>query len=283
MVRMMRLLTLLVILLMAVQPVLAEETEYSLFEYVEFDDEVTYDEVTWSFPVDLADMDPTLIVLANKHMLLAKDFVAKPLITVKARKSNKDGSNANGGVRKASGSKMQLQEECAQALAAMFDAAEQDGYKLYLKSAYRSWSTQNTMYSNRLKKNKGKDDGWVSKPGASDHQTGLGCDILNYAWTQKSAMNAEFAKTAEAQWMAAHCAEFGFILRYPSDKEAETEINYEPWHFRYVGAAAAAYIMDNGLCLEEFHAQLSTAIEQFLADGGSRALVEPFIQVSAEY
>lgn len=249
---------------------LAEDgEEFSLFEYVEWEDEITYDDVTWDFPVDLSEMDPVMVMLANKTMLLSKDFVPKPLVKMK--------------VRKASSGAMQLQGECAEALVRMFEAAEADGMKLYLKSAYRSWKTQNTMYSNRLKKNKGKDDGWVSKPGASDHQTGLGCDILNYSWSKKSAMNAEFGKTKEAQWMAAHCAEFGFILRYPSDKEAVTEINYEPWHFRYVGVPAATYIMENGLCLEEFRAQLDAAIQQFLQDGGSESLVAPFMQVSAVY
>ena len=58
------------------------------------------------------------------------------------------------------------------------------------------------------------------------------------------------------QWLMEHCWEYGFILRYPKDKEAITEINYEPWHLRYVGKEAAAYIMDNGLCLEEYLAQV---------------------------
>lgn len=265
-------------------PCWAEETDgdYSLFEYVDFDEEVSYDDVTWDFPVDLADMDPTYVMLTNKTMLLDKSFVPNPLVTMSSRKANKDGSNANGGVRKASGSKMQLQGTCGEALVAMFEGAEADGIKLYLKSAYRSWQTQNTMYYNRLKKNNGKDDGWVSKPGASDHQTGLGCDIVSYAWRDKS-MNGSFGKTEEAQWMAAHCHEYGFILRYPSDKEDITEINYEPWHFRYVGIPAATYIMENGLCLEEFHDQLNVAIAQFLADGGHESLVAPFMQVSAEY
>ena len=82
--------------------------------------------------------------------------------------------------------------------------------------------------------------------------------------------------------MAAHCHKFGFILRYPSDKEEITEINYEPWHFRYVGIPAATYIMENGLCLEEFVLQLQDAIASFLAAGGDPALVEPFIQTPAE-
>lgn len=95
-------------------------------------------------------------------------------------------------------------------------------------------------------------------------------------------MNEDMAEEVECQWMAEHCAEFGFILRYPADKEDITEINYEPWHLRYVGKEVAAYIMDNGLCLEEFHQQLQAAIDEFLAAGGKASLVEDLIQVSAE-
>ena len=65
-------------------------------------------------------------------------------------------------------------------------------------------------------------------------------------------MNRDLANTAMFQYMVQHCHEFGFILRYPADKEDVTGVMYEPWHFRYVGVEAAAYIMENGLCLEEF-------------------------------
>jgi D-alanyl-D-alanine carboxypeptidase len=54
------------------------------------------------------------------------------------------------------------------------------------------------------------------------------------------------------QWLMQHCQEYGFILRYPEDKVSVTEIDYEPWHFRYVGKEAAQYIMEHGLTLEEF-------------------------------
>jgi len=245
-------------------------------ELIEEDEILAYGEAEWTFPVALEDMDPDLIRLANKHMFLPKNYSATPLVTVKARKVNSDGTT-NGGVRKASSGEMKLQATCYAALANMFEAANSEGVKLYLKSAWRSWSTQNTMYKNRLAKY-GYDDGYVIKAGASDHQTGLGCDIVSYAWRDKG-MTKAFGKTTEAQWMAAHCAEYGFIIRYPADKEDVTEIKYEPWHLRYVGVPAATYIMENGLCLEEFHEQLAVAIDEFIAAGGPRDVVEPFIQV----
>lgn len=262
-------------------PALAEDGEVTLEEVLgdSYVEEIPETDEGWIFPVALSDMEPELIILANKEILIGKDFVVEPLVKMKARKSNKDGSNANGGVRKASGSTMRLSQVCADALVVMFDAANDEGVKLYLKSAYRSYQTQNTMYYNRLKKNKGKDDGWVMVPGGSDHQTGLGCDVVSYAWRDR-AMNSSFAETKEAQWMAAHCAEYGFIIRYPEDKTEETQVNYEPWHIRYVGIPVATYIMDNGLCLEEFRVQLDGAIAEYLAAGGSEERVAPYIQVS---
>ena len=239
-------------------------------------EEITYDDVPWIFPVDIFDMNPTYIVLANKQVLLDEDFVPEDLVTMKTRKENKAGENTNGGVLKASSSEMKLAKVCAEALVEMSEAAMQDGYKLYLKSAYRSYRTQKTMYYNRLEKNNGKDDGWVAKPGSSDHQTGLGCDVVPRSWRDKS-MNEKMGKEPECQWMAENCHRFGFILRYPSDKEDVTEINYEPWHMRYVGIPAATYIMENGLTLEEFHEELKTAIDLFLESGGNPALVQDFL------
>lgn len=239
-------------------------------------------DLLWTFPVALEDLDPDFVRLANKHYLLDKNYVPEPLVNIKALKLNKDGSNANGGIKKASSGTMQLQETCAAALIEMADAARADGYNLYLKSAYRSWQTQNTMYKNRLAKNNGKDDGWVSKAGASDHQTGLGCDVIPKSWVSKSGMNSKMAKEPECVWMAEHCHEYGFIVRYPADKEEITEINYEPWHMRYVGIPAATYIMTNGLCLEEFNDQLQDAIEQYLFLGGDPDKVAALIQKTTD-
>ena len=261
-------------------PATAEE-DFNITEIVEIDlDAPEYGDVAWNFPVALEDMNPEFVVLANQHYLLDSKYVCSPLVKIRSMSLNKDGSKKSGDMYVVSKG-MQLNETCAEALIALSDAAREDGYKLYLKSAYRSYQTQKTMYYNRLKKNKGKDDGWVSKPGASDHQTGLGCDVVPRSWKDK-AMNSKMAREPECAWMAEHCAEYGFIIRYPEDKQDVTEINYEPWHLRYVGIPAATYIMENGLCLEEFNEQLQEAIQDFIANGGDPALVEPFIQESTD-
>ena len=254
------------------------DEEYTFSDVIGMD-VITYNNVAWDFPVDVMDMEPDLVQMINKSMFLADDFVPKDLVDVKSLKLNKDGSNANGGVRMVDGP-WKLRRECAEALVKLCDAARAEGHELYLKSGYRSYYKQAVMYENRLKKY-GYDDGWVTNPGASDHQTGLGCDVVPRKWTDRG-MNEDMAKEPETQWMAENCAQFGFILRYPADKEDVTKINYEPWHLRYVGVPAATYIMENGLCLEEFYEQLQMAIEKFITDGGPAALVEDFIQTSAK-
>ena len=247
-----------VLALMLLIPAAIADGDLEIEEIIEIIDldATVYGDAVWDFPVALEDMEPDFVVLANKHYLLDSKFVCKPLVKIKSMSLNKDGSKKNGDMYVVSRG-MELNETCAQALIAMADGAREDGYNLYLKSAYRSYQTQNTMYYNRLKKNKGKDDGWVSKPGASDHQTGLGCDVVPRSWRDKS-MNGKMGKEPECIWMAEHCQEYGFVIRYPADKEDVTEINYEPWHLRYVGIPAATYIMENGLCLEEFNEQLLT-------------------------
>ena len=105
-------------------------------------------------------------------------------------------------------------------------------------------------------KNNGITDGknaeghYITMPaGCSEHQTGLCADITDY---YREIKNDAIAETATVQWLAQHCAEYGFVLRFPVDKREITHVMGESWHFRYVGAEAARYMTDNNLCLEEF-------------------------------
>ena len=93
---------------------------------------------------------------------------------------------------------------------------------------------------------------WVARPGASEHQAGLAVDIVDISY---QLLDEAQEDTPVQQWLMAHCADYGFILRYPTDKSALTGVAYEPWHYRYVGAEAARAIMDGGLCLEEYLSQ----------------------------
>ena len=86
-------------------------------------------------------------------------------------------------------------------------------------------------------------------PGHSEHSTGLAFDIVSMGYQM---LDAGQHYTAETQWLHENCAKYGFILRYPKGKEEITEINYESWHYRYVGIEAATYIMEQGIALEEY-------------------------------
>lgn len=208
----------------------------------------------WTYPLapEIINNVEGYITLANRETLLDEDYAPQDLVDVKIRHVVDD----------------PIRKEAYKALETMFAAAEEAGYKLYVKSAYRSYQTQETMYFNRLEKNNGKDDGWVSYPGASDHQTGLGVDVLNYEWTKKDGMNEKFAYEAEAKWMAEHCWEYGFVIRYMEDKEEITKINYEPWHLRYVGKEVAQYMHEKHYCLEEFTQEWQQYLDEYAQNGG---------------
>ena len=150
----------------------------------------------------------------------------------------------------------------AQPLIDMTQACKAAGLPVYLSSAYRSYSTQVANFQ-RVCQNNGISDGknaegnYITMPaGHSEHQTALCCDITDYYHEIK---NDAIAQIATVQWLDEHCAEYGFILRFPQDKRDITHVMGESWHFRYVGTEAAHYIMDNNLCLEEFLALYGVA------------------------
>lgn len=136
-----------------------------------------------------------------------------------------------------------------EAVTEMLAAAKAEGIKLYVASAYRNYRTQEVMHYNRVKR-LGRDDGRVQMAGASEHQAGLAADVVS--WAYRNGFETSFGNTAEGKWLAANCARYGFILRYPEDKQEITGVRYEPWHMRYVGVEAATYIMESGLTLEEY-------------------------------
>lgn len=139
-----------------------------------------------------------------------------------------------------------LTGECDRAYDALKAAAAKAGYSLYISSGFRDYETQEVIY-NRYVANDGKAnaDRYSARPGHSEHQTGLAIDL--------NGVSDSFGDTPTGKWVAAHCHEYGFILRYPKGKEAQTGYMYEPWHIRYVGKTAAANIAASGLCLEEYY------------------------------
>ena len=142
-------------------------------------------------------------------------------------------------------------------------AAKEDGYSLAIVSGYRTMDRSRMLYANKIAEyqNMGYDEAtakveaakWVAPPGTSEHHSGLAMDIVSGDYyTKYSDLVEAFEKEPEAVWLRENCARFGFILRFPKDKTEITGINYEPWHFRFVGEEHARAIMDQGLCLEEY-------------------------------
>ncbi|MBQ5389876.1 MAG: M15 family metallopeptidase [Clostridia bacterium] len=124
-------------------------------------------------------------------------------------------------------------------------AAAAEGVTLKIISDFRPYAQQYSTYNNYSARD-GKEmaDRYSARPGHSEHQTGLAMDI--------NSLRTSFANTAAGKWLSAHCAEYGFIIRYGADKEEKTGFMYEPWHIRYLGTELAKAVTESGLCLEEY-------------------------------
>lgn len=131
------------------------------------------------------------------------------------------------------------------ALQQMFADAKAQGLNLFVRSGFRSYATQRSLYNGYVKRDGvAAADRYSARPGHSEHQTGLAFDI--------NKANSSFAGSPEAIWLAANCHKYGFIIRYPEGKEAITGYIYEPWHVRYLGVETATAVFNSGLCLEEY-------------------------------
>ncbi len=153
----------------------------------------------------------------------------------------------------------QCDERVISELLTMMQAAKDDGVELLVCSPYRTDSRQEWLFDNKIKTYMEQGLSYmeaykagsqaVTVPGSSEHQIGLAIDIYCESYTK---LDEGFAETAAGMWLAEHSSEYGFVLRYPKGKEYITSIEYEPWHFRYVGKEAASIMAEEDLCLEEF-------------------------------
>lgn len=140
-----------------------------------------------------------------------------------------------------------LQKQAAQAAAFLFERAASQGIGLVGISGYRSYKRQEELYRNALQKGSTA----VAPPGTSEHQSGLALDVSCAAIGLE--LENTFAETLEGKWLNKHAPLYGFILRYPKNKEFITKIPWEPWHIRYVGKELALYLSLTGLTLEEYY------------------------------
>jgi D-alanyl-D-alanine carboxypeptidase len=156
-------------------------------------------------------------------------------------------------------SERSVDSRIADDLKRMLSDAKDAGLSMYVASAYRSYEKQREVFNNTMQD-------WISQgysplnaydetkksvavPGTSEHATGLAVDIIS---SEYEALDDRQGDTEEQKWLMEHCWEYGFILRYPSDKSDVTNIVYEPWHYRYVGKEAAKEITEQNITLEEY-------------------------------
>lgn len=140
------------------------------------------------------------------------------------------------------------------------DARTNDNVRIIALSAYRDFEYQKELYENKVQRlqqekgysvDKAREEAAtvVAVPGTSEHQLGLALDLVD---ARHVKLDESQENTAAYKWLYQHCAEYGFIVRYPNGKTDITGIIYEPWHFRYVGVEAAKIIMEKEITLEEY-------------------------------
>ena len=174
-------------------------------------------------------------ILVNKHNYLTEDYVPENL-------ENINSSYAL--------SNMKMVSEAKNAFENLSKDAAKQNLKVIAMSTYRSYEYQVDLY-NRYVKTDGKEAAvtYSGRPGNSEHQTGLAVDVYNVKETYTN-----FEKTKEYTWMQDNAYKYGFILRFPKDKENETGYEFESWHYRYVGLEAAKYIKEHNISFEEYYA-----------------------------
>jgi D-alanyl-D-alanine carboxypeptidase len=154
-------------------------------------------------------------------------------------------------LRASGSSEMLLRDETATAVEQMTAAAAKQGINLMLVSGYRSYGLQQSVYSgNVAREGQAGADLTSARPGHSEHQTGLAADLGST--NRFCELETCFGQTPEGRWLATHAHEFGFVVRYPDNKQAIVGYTYEPWHMRYVGPELAGEIAKTGQTLEEF-------------------------------
>lgn len=190
-------------------------------------------------PTDLALLDITNpaspLVIANKHRPLVPEDYAPADLVIPA-------------VPSASAEAVRLRAEAAGALENMFAAAAAEGVSINVKSSYRSYETQFSLYNGYVAtKGTAEADTTSARPGFSEHQTGLAVDIGDAAAGTACDFNSCFADTPAAKWVAAHGSDYGFIVRYGPGEEAMTGYLPEPWHLRYLGVGVARDMAGQGI------------------------------------
>jgi D-alanyl-D-alanine carboxypeptidase len=142
-----------------------------------------------------------------------------------------------------------LLKEANQKFIELINAAKKLKYNIIASSSFRTYESQENIYNKDEKLNgKDKTDLLVARPGHSEHQLGLALDIDLYKKKYEKLEDTE-----EYTWLVDNAHTYGYILRYPKDKENITGYKFEPWHYRYVGIDIANYIYKNKITFDEYY------------------------------
>ena len=172
-------------------------------------------------------------ILVNKYYYLNENYIPKDLIDIDTKYSKQG---------------MKLVKVAKEAFEELSEDALKEDMNIIAMSSYRSYEYQVNLYNNYVKKD-GKEaaDTYSARPGFSEHQTGLAIDVYN-----KKEPYTNFEQTNEFKWMQDNAYIYGFILRFPKEKENERGYQYESWHYRYVGKEIAKIIHKDNITLEEY-------------------------------
>lgn len=181
-----------------------------------------------------ADTSKGNLILVNKYNKLSSTYVPEDLVTVD----------------KKYGKTLLMNKEAYEAFKVLFEDAKKEGLHIYVRSPYRSYQTQNSLYESYAARD-GYDeaDTYSARPGYSEHQTGLAVDVV-----ADDNNLGNFENTKEFTWIKNNAYKYGFILRYPEGKEYLTGYMYEAWHYRYVGKEIAKEIYEKEITFEEYYA-----------------------------
>ena len=219
--------------------VLSQDENYSVTYALQY---AKYPNVKSKFYQDIVETPNTnsLLVLVNQNYRLDEFYAPTDFVPVEVPVTPYSQVNTN-----------YLRRDAADATELLFSKAQEAGYELTLRTGYISYSVQKNLYNQDVYE-MGLEyaDKFNSRPGHSEHQTGLAIDITTPSINNE--LSLEFADTEEGKWVLAHAHEFGFIIRYPENRESEVGYFYEPYHLRYVGVEVATEIFENNWTLEDY-------------------------------
>lgn len=182
------------------------------------------------------DIEKGILINVNKYYTLPENFEPIEISDISIRYSY-------------AGNKMT--KEANDAYVSMWNAAKAEGFTLIVNSSYRDFASQERVYNNIKASSGGKEaDKVAARPGHSEHQTGLAIDVFEIG----NQTTSTFKDSPAYTWLKDNAHLFGFIERYPEDKEYLTGYSFESWHWRYVGEEVAKIIHDENITFDEYYA-----------------------------